>query len=119
MGAVMAKMRALGRAVFPLRSEFINDASPGKRLFAIAALQMIPDYSLVDWLASCVSSEGPYVQYQALIALLVAVRNAGSKVAGTLCAAVSKAKAGPKPNDPDTIRRGLLAQIEQELARIQ
>jgi hypothetical protein len=45
---------------------------------------MIPDYNLVDWLASTTNGEAPYVQYQALEALMVAVRNAGPEMKAPL-----------------------------------
>lgn len=115
MSAVMAKMRALGRAVFPLRAELVGSPSPGHRLFAIAALQMVPDYKLVDWLALAVTREVPYVQFQALNALLTAVRNAGPEMKETLREALAKAKSGLSQNDPDSSRWELADQIYNEI----
>ena len=52
MEAVGAKMRTIGRTVYPRRHELAGSPLPGKRLEAIAALQVVPDYDMFDWLAS-------------------------------------------------------------------
>jgi hypothetical protein len=118
MGAVMAKMRTLARAVFPYRHELVASPSPGHRLFAIAALQIVPDYNLLDWLAAAVSREAPYIQYQALNALMTAVRNAGPGMKTALKQAIETAKSGLSGADPDSSRRNLALAAEAELARI-
>jgi hypothetical protein len=118
MSAVMAKMRTLGRAVFPYRHELVSSPSPGRKLFAIAALQMIPDYNLLDWLASTTNVESPFVQYQALNALMVALRNAGPEMKDSLYKAIAKAKSGLPSADPDTSRWDLIRAMEKELTRI-
>jgi len=114
----MAKMRALGRAVFPYRHELVGSPSPGHRLFAIAALQIVPDYNLLDWLASAISKEVPYIQFQALNALMTAVRNAGPEMKSALKQAINKAKSSLSQADPDTSRWNLALAMEAELARI-
>ncbi len=118
MGAVMAKMRTLARAVFPYRHELMGSPSPGQRLFAIAALQLVPDYNLLDWLATSVSKEVPYIQFQALNALMTAVRNAGPDMKSALMRALDKAKSSLSLTDPDPSRRNLALAIEAEIARI-
>ncbi len=118
MGAIMAKMRTLGRAAFPYRLELINHPSAGHRLFAVAALQMLPDYDLVDWLAETTKTEAPYVQYQALNALLIAVRNAGPQVVTRLRRAIRNAKMNLSQDGPDTSRWQLANMIEHELSQI-
>ncbi len=118
MGAVMAKMRTLARTVFPYRHELISSPSPGQRLFAIAALQLVPDYNLLGWLATAVSKEVPYIQFQALNALMTAVRNAGPDMKSALMRALEQAKSSLSSTDPDTSRRDLALAIEAEIARI-
>lgn len=76
MEAVMAKMRALGRAICPLRHELMVSPSPGQRLAAIAALQVSPDYEALDWLASRLTKdERPFVSYHAAVALVTAAKD--------------------------------------------
>jgi hypothetical protein len=118
MSAVMAKMRTLARAVYPYRYELVGNPSPGHRLFAIAALQIVPDYTLLDWIASAVNKQVPYIQYQALNALMTAVRNAGPEMKSALERAAKKAKASLSAADPDSSRWNLALAIETEVARI-
>lgn len=75
MEGVVAKMRALGRAVFPLRHELMASASPGQRLVAMASMQVSPDYEALDWLVSRLNDEKPFVSYHAAVALLMAARD--------------------------------------------
>jgi hypothetical protein len=72
MEVVFAKMRAIGRAAYGIRYELIQSPSPGRRLQAIAALQVGPDYELLDWLADRILVERPFVSYHALVALNMA-----------------------------------------------
>lgn len=69
MEVVVAKMRTLGRAANPLRHELAASPSPGKRLQAIATMQVLPDYDMLDWLAERAGTEKPFVGYHALVAL--------------------------------------------------
>ncbi len=84
MEVVVSKMRTIGQAFFPIRHEFAVSASPGKRLMVIASLQVLPDYEMLDWLAQRVGSEKPFLQYQALVATLLALQgsNAGGYIQG-------------------------------------
>ncbi|MCP1539960.1 hypothetical protein [Methylorubrum extorquens] len=75
MEVVVAKMRTIGQAVFPLRHELAASPSPGKRLQAIVALQVVPDYEMLPWLAERPAKEKPFVGYHALIALVQAARS--------------------------------------------
>ena len=61
MEVVVSKMRTIGRAAYPLRHELSVSASPGHRLQAIASLQVMPDYDLLDWLANRIDQERPFV----------------------------------------------------------
>jgi hypothetical protein len=63
MEVVVSKMRAIGQAFFPLRHDFADSQSPGKRLMVIASLEVSPDYDMIDWLAERARSERPFLQY--------------------------------------------------------
>lgn len=78
MEVVMAKMRTLGRAAYALRTELSKSRSPGRRLMAIACLQMIPDFDMLEWLVERVERETPFVSYHALVALNSAVSSTSS-----------------------------------------
>jgi hypothetical protein len=73
---LVAQMRALGQAAYPLRGEFAFSDDPGRRLAALAIAQVQPDPTMLTWVATRIGpSERPFAQYQALQALLVAARN--------------------------------------------
>ena len=72
MEKVVAKMRVVGRAAFPLRHELARSVSPGKRLQAIATLQVDPDEDYFLWLAERLKAERPFVGYHAAVALVTA-----------------------------------------------
>jgi hypothetical protein len=119
MEVVVSKMRTLARAFYPLRHEFANSASPGKRLMTIAALQVDPDYDMLGWLADRPATEKPFVGYHALVALLLAVRAPKAKAyLPTIESAVEKARQarGTLANDTDRIRT--LDDIERALAAL-
>lgn len=72
---VLSKMRTIGRAAYGIRYELTASPSPGHRLQAVACLQVLPDWELVDWLAGCVREERRFIAYHALIALITATDN--------------------------------------------
>ena len=74
MEGMVARMRTLAEAAFPLRRRFAESTSAGQRLATIAMLEVKPDHSMVDWLRDRVLSENekPFVAYHALVALLAA-----------------------------------------------
>jgi hypothetical protein len=78
MEMVVAKMRTLGKAAYPLRYYYTQSPSPGHRLQAIACLQIEPDYELVKWLADRPRTEKRFVIYHALVALSAAASNAAA-----------------------------------------
>ena len=84
MEVVVAKKRTIGRAVYPLRYELAGSPSPGKRLQAIAALQIIPDYEMLGWLAERPGVERPFVGYHAGIALLQAAKDPSASKHGLI-----------------------------------
>jgi hypothetical protein len=119
MEVVVSKMRTLARAFYPLRHDFANSASPGKRLMTIAALQVDPDYDMLKWLAERPATEKPFVGYHALVALLLAVRAPEAKVyLSTIESAVEEARQarGTLANDTDRIHT--LDEVEHALAAL-
>ena len=91
MEVVLAQMRTIGRAAFPLRHELRVSYSPGERLMAIATLQVVRDYDLINWLVDRVEKELPFVSFQALVAIREALRDpAGVDHRGGLLDAVKR-----------------------------
>jgi hypothetical protein len=119
MEVVVSKMRTLARAFYPLRHDFANSASPGRRLMAIAALQIDPDYDMLDWLADRLAIEKPFVGYHAVVALLVAVKTEKAKAyLPAIESALEKAEQsrGALPAKSDRIQT--LDAVQRELAKL-
>jgi hypothetical protein len=117
MEVVVSKMRTIGQAFFPIRHEFAGSASPGKRLMAIASLQVSHDYEMLDWLAERVGSEKAFLQYQALVAILLAVQGNNAKAyIPSLEAAVKEVSRFKDNFGGDISRTGTLEEIEKALA---
>jgi hypothetical protein len=120
MEVVVAKMRTIGRAVYPLRHELAASSSPGKRLQAIAALQVVPDYDMLNWLAERIKAERPFISYHALLALIEAARNpaaAGHRAA--LIEALSIAEFAKGSFGEDTDRYKLLRSFGESVVQVQ
>jgi len=91
MEVVVSKMRTIGQAFFPLRHNFAASPSPGKRLMVIASLEVAPDYDMIDWLAERAHTERPFLQYHALVAMLLAAqRSAARAYIGNFETAIAK-----------------------------
>lgn len=119
MEVVVAKMRTIGQAAFPLRYELAASPSPGKRLMAIAALQVVPDYEMLDWLAERPAKEKPFVGYHALIALLQAARGPNAAAhRKALADALAIAEKGSASFGQDTDRQKLLAEFKAAVERV-
>ena len=119
MTVVMSQMRTLGQAAFPLRGEFAFSSDPGQRLAAVAIAQVQPDLAMLDWIAGRISlSEKPFIQYQAIAALLIAARNADAAYADALKRAYATASANYSKiaTTQRTDRADLLKAVEAELA---
>lgn len=119
MNVVAAKMRTLGLAAVPFTQEFSQDqASPGKRLAAICILQMAPDLKYLPWLCERISTEQPFVFYQASIAILYAVRRYATthraEMQPLIQDALQKLKDYPGTPDPNTVHTLNLALQELE-----
>jgi hypothetical protein len=119
MEVVVSKMRTIGRAAFPIRYELIQSPSPGRRLQAIASLQVVPDFDLLDWLADRIRVEKPFIGYHALVALNAAVRD--SHASGHLIsleAALKRAKEGSQGLRHDSDRMQALSEFENAVAAL-
>ena len=92
MDATVAKMRTLALAAKPLLPGFAGDpVSPGKRLAAIAILQLSPSLDYVQWLVGRMSEEQPFVFFHASLALLATVRAFGAHSSALLKSALEEA----------------------------
>lgn len=101
MEVVFSKMKTLGFAVLPILADLKSSRSPGERLLGIASLQVRPDPSSLDWLASRISEERPFVGYHAAVALLTAVRRLDTSHCPALRRALEMARAASAPADSD------------------
>lgn len=120
MEVVVAKMRTIGRAAYPLRHELSVSPSPGHRLQAIASLQVIPDYDdFLDWLADRIDKERPFVSYHALVALNAAASDErASAHLEALERALTTAKEKSAIFSRDTDRHQRLRQLELQVERL-
>ncbi len=119
MEVIVAKMRAIGRAIFPLRYEFMASAMPGTRLLAIASMQVSPDYENLDWLADRLKPEKPFVSYHAAVALVVAARASAAAQNKNALVAISTKLATLKPTlTPDADRDQMLVSFAALVARL-
>jgi hypothetical protein len=117
MEVVVSKMRTIGQAFFPLRHEFAGSPAPGKRLMVIAALQVLPDYDMIVWLADRVLSEKPFLQYHALVAIQLAAEGAAAKK-NLLSFKAALGKLDNLDFDGDTSRVRTLARIKNAVDRL-
>ncbi len=118
MEVIVTKMRTLAIAAYPLLPELINSPSAGIRLAATAVLQVKPDISYVDWLATRLANEKPFSGYHAAVALLYAVRTLGTLYPQQLRQAIGEAKAALGQTNIDSDRYNILDQAEKELSPI-
>lgn len=119
MEVVVSKMRTIGRAAYPLRYDLFQSPSPGRRLQAIACLQIVPDYEFLDWLADRIRAEKPFIAYHALIALNTAVRSedAGEHL-DQLQAALRKAQQNCEGLLAGSDRMQMLGDFEKHMASL-
>lgn len=92
MEVIATKMRTLGLAGIALLSEFAKGDSPGKRLAAIAILQVAPNSDYLDWLAERLGAEKPFLGYHAAVAFDVAARTLDGADKEEILSAIQKAK---------------------------
>jgi hypothetical protein len=119
MTEVFSSMRAKAGGVMPLLAELEQSGSAGRRLAAIAILQMFPNVKHLVWLACRLNpeEEKPFVGYQAAVALLEAVRSLPSSNCAELRVAVAQAREVAERLKGDEDRLHVLKNAEQELSR--
>ena len=119
MEVVVSKMRTIGRAAYPLRYDLIRSPSTGRRLQAIASLQIAADYELLDWLADRIRAEKPFIAYHALIALNTAARSENARThLNELQAALAKAQQNCKGLPTGSDRMQALSEFEEQIASL-
>ncbi|MDQ3819941.1 MAG: ABC transporter ATP-binding protein [Acidobacteriota bacterium] len=116
MEIIATKMRTLGLAGYPLLNDFVNSVSPGERLAAITMLQIKPNPEYLDWLATQVSTEKPFIGYHAAIAILYAVRSLGKSHRQELELAIKKARGKLGESLSHTDRVSILDNAAKELS---
>jgi hypothetical protein len=119
MEVCVAKMRTLGRAVIPLRHEFMSGTSPGQRLVAIASFQVAPDFEWLGWLVDRLQPEKPFVSYHAAVALSVAARDPrGANHVAELNAARARIQEIRKTIPPDAGRDRTLGEFVEVVGNL-
>jgi hypothetical protein len=74
MEGIVAKMKTLAIAGYPLLREFSESSWPGERLVAIAMLEVRPNPDYIGWLGVRVSAERAFIGYHAAVGLFAASR---------------------------------------------
>jgi hypothetical protein len=112
-------MRTIGRAAFPIRYELIQSPSPGRRLQAIASIQVVPDFDLLDWLVDRIRVERPFIGYHALVALNTAALDSHAHSHfSSLELALKSAQEGSKGLPLDSDRMQALSEFEKAVAKL-
>ena len=78
MEIVASQLRGYALAAYQLLPEYTQSDSAGKRLAAIAFLQIRPDPKYYGWLELLFETEAPFLQYHAAVALRNAAKQATS-----------------------------------------
>ncbi len=119
MQKVVSKMRVIGRAAHGIRYELAAAPSPGRRLQAVACLQVFSDYEMLDWLAERVCREKPFISYHALVALYAAASGSDARLhLNDVQSAYAVAKKiRPELADGDRLRE--LDLLENKVAELQ
>jgi hypothetical protein len=119
MTEVFASMKARAAGALPMLRELQLGGSAGKRLSAVAILQMFPRPDQLDWLARRLDpeEEKPFFGYQAAIGLLEAVRSLPVTDCAELRKAIALARALAERLKGDADRLNVLSTAERELAQ--
>jgi len=117
MEAIVAEMRALvaSQPTWPLET-YTNSASAGERLAAVAVLQERPDPRYLEWLGARTTTERPFLQYHALLALHHAVDRLPAGELGRIATALDEARKGLGDLNEATDRAFVLREAEKTLA---
>ena len=119
MAELFSSMRAKAAGVLALLPECEKSPSAGRRLVAIAILQMFPAADHLEWLAERLfdETEKPFVGYQAAEALLEAARNLPVEDCPRMRRAVDQAIALAQRAAVAQDRLELLNNAKKELSR--
>ena len=117
MEVVASSMKTMAQSTFSLIPDLVASESPGERLAAVTALEVIPDVRYVAWLADRIRDEKPFVGYHAAVALLAAAREISSTDLAAVRAAVDTASQHAKPLRSDEDRVNTLRYAEQQIQR--
>jgi len=114
MEQIMANMRNLATASYPLLQELAASPSPGERLAAVSILQVFASERQLQFLLSLVKGENPFVVYHALKALRVAVNSLEPQSYPALSLTIQEAKLALRGLAASHRRSRELAAAEQE-----
>ena len=117
MEVIAAKMRGLACDAYFLLPELSRSEGPGSRLAAVSLLEVKPALDYLDWLASRLMPEKPFVGYRAALALVSAARTLGDKYRPRVPKAVEEARQNLGPAMESTDRRQALDFAFDELDR--
>lgn len=117
MEHVLAKMRCLAPAAYPMLEELAASPSPGERLAAVAILQAFASERYLPFLVQLVRFEKPFVGYHASRALLFAVDALHPRAHDRLLTAIHDAQIALRETDVgfDADRYKTLDAAEQHL----
>jgi hypothetical protein len=121
--AIMTRMKALAFAAYPLLPKLIEsipangdqDERAGERLAAVAMLEVLPNPEFLDWLATRLAEEQPFLAYHAALALLSATRTLETVHRPQLSNAINKAKAAAAKRDYAEAARQILDDAQNQL----
>jgi hypothetical protein len=119
MTEIFSRMKAKASGVLPMLPELARGGSAGKRLSAVAILQMFPRADHLDWLAHRLDpeEEKPFLAYQAAMGLLEAVRGLPVTDCAQLRTAIMLARTLAERLQGATDRLDVLSTAERELAQ--
>ena len=117
MEQILAQMRTLATASYPLLAELADSPSPGERLAAVAILQVFATEKSLPFLVRLVGSEKPFVGYHAIRALRFAVGALDPRAHPQLADALQAARVALEGASVgfDSDRQTLLREAEREL----
>jgi hypothetical protein len=113
MEQVVSQMRTIGRAAYAIRYELMASPSPGHRLQAVACLQVLVDWELLEWLACRLREERRFIGYHALIALIAATNHPDARdhVKRLEAAAIESGQGLPEGSDRWNAWRRLMERV--------
>jgi hypothetical protein len=116
MEVIASTMRTMAPSTYSLLAMLAGSDSPGERLAAVVALQVLPHPEYLMWLSERMAIEKPFIGYHAAIALLAAARTLSDSDLDQVAKAVAHMRATSKiPEHSD--RAEALHSAEEALQR--